>query len=240
VVRDLPQVIEAVRSGDGLGWHEHDQSLFHGTARFFRPGYATHLVPEWIPALDGVREKLEGGARVADIGCGYGASTILMAEAFPSSRFRGSDYHRESIEHARRSAERAGVADRVDFEVAGAQSFSGRDLDLVCIFDALHDMGDPLGAARHVREALADDGTWMIVEPNAGDCPEDNLNPVGRVFYAASTAICTPNAVSQEGGWALGAQAGEARLRELLEEAGFTRVRRAAETPFNLVLEARP
>jgi SAM-dependent methyltransferase len=240
VVRDLPQVTETIRTGDGMGWHEHDHALFHGTERFFRPGYATHLVNEWIPALEGVTEKLERGALVADIGCGHGASTILMAQAYPNTRFAGSDYHEGSIEHARRGADRAGVADRVTFETAGAQSFGGRGYDLVCIFDALHDMGDPVGAAKHVRQALADDGTWMIVEPNAGDRLEDNLNPVGRVFYSASTAVCTPNAVSQDGGWALGAQAGEAQLRRVLEEAGFTRVRRAAETPFNLVLEARP
>jgi SAM-dependent methyltransferase len=240
VVRDLPRITEVLKTGEGLGWHEHDPSLFHGTERFFRPGYATHLVPEWIPALDDVQQKLERGGLVADIGCGYGASTILMAEAYPSSRFCGSDYHEASIEHARRAAERAGVADRARFEVAGAQSFAGSGYDLVCIFDALHDMGDPVGAARHVRGALEPDGTWMIVEPNAGDRLEDNLNPVGRVFYSASTAICTPNAKSQDGGMALGAQAGEARLRDVLEQAGFTRVRRAAETPFNIVLEARP
>jgi SAM-dependent methyltransferase len=240
VVRDLAQVTETIRTGEGLGWHEHDHSLFHGTERFFRPGYATHLVSDWIPALEGVRDKLERGGRVADIGCGYGASTILMAQAFPNSRFYGSDYHDGSVEHARRGAERAGVADRATFETAGAQSFSGRGFDLVCIFDALHDMGDPVGAAAHVREALAPDGTWMIVEPNAGDRLEENLNPVGRVFYSASTAICTPNAASQGGAWTLGAQAGEARLRAVLGAAGFTRVRRAAETPFNLVLEARP
>jgi 2-polyprenyl-3-methyl-5-hydroxy-6-metoxy-1,4-benzoquinol methylase len=229
-----------MRSGEGMGWHEHDHALFHGTERFFRPGYATHLVHDWIPALEGVQSKLQAGASVADIGCGHGASTLLMAEAFPNSRFYGSDYHESSIEHARRNAERAGVAERTQFELASAQTFSGRELDLVCIFDALHDMGDPVGAARHVREALGADGTWMIVEPNAGDRLEDNLNPVGRVFYSASTAVCTPNAVSQDGAMVLGAQAGEARLRALLQQAGFTRVRRAAETPFNLVLEARP
>jgi SAM-dependent methyltransferase len=240
VVRDMPRIADVIRTGDGFGWHEHDEALFHGTERFFRPGYATHLVAEWIPALDGVIDKLERGARVADIGCGHGASTILMAQAFPRSVFIGSDYHEGSIEQARRSADRAGVADRVLFEVAGAQTFGGERLDLVCIFDALHDMGDPVGVGRHVHEALDPDGTWLIVEPHAGDRLEDNLNPVGRVFYSASTAICTPNARSQEGGWSLGAQAGEASLRAVLEEAGFSRVRRAAETPFNLVLEARP
>jgi SAM-dependent methyltransferase len=239
IVRDMPHITEVIRSGAGMGWHEHDHALFHGTERFFRPGYATHLVAEWIPALVGVSGKLERGARVADIGCGHGASTILMAKAFPNSVFIGSDYHAPSIEQARRTAEEAGVGDRVRFEVAGAQTFGGEDLDLVCIFDALHDMGDPVGAARRVRGALAPEGTWMIVEPRAGDRLEDNLNPVGRVFYSASTAICTPNAKSQDGGWALGAQAGETRLLDVLAQAGFTRVRRAAETPFNLVLEAK-
>jgi 2-polyprenyl-3-methyl-5-hydroxy-6-metoxy-1,4-benzoquinol methylase len=240
VVRDLPKIAEVLRTGHGLGWHEHDHALFHGTERFFRPGYATHLVAEWLPSLQGMTDRLEQGATVTDIGCGHGASTILMARAFPNSRFQGSDYHAASIERARRAAERAGVADRVTFEIAAADSFTGENLDLVCIFDALHDMGDPVGVARRVRQALAPDGTWMIVEPNAGDRLEENLNPVGRVFYSASTAICTPNAKSQEGGWVLGAQAGEARLRDVLVEAGFTHVRRAAETPFNLVLEARP
>ncbi len=239
VVRDLPEVTQVLRSGKGLGWHEHDDALFHGTERFFRPGYAAHLVSEWIPALDGVEEKLARGAEVADIGCGHGASTILMARSFPKSRVAGSDYHDSSIERAREQAERAGVADRATFEVAGADTFGGGPFDLACVFDALHDMGDPVAVARHVRNMLTPDGTWMIVEPNAGDRLEDNLNPVGRVFYAASTAICTPNARSQGGTLELGAQAGEARLREVLGQAGFTRVRRAAETPFNLVLEAR-
>jgi SAM-dependent methyltransferase len=240
VVRDLPKIVETLRTGEGLGWHEHDEALFHGTERFFRPGYVTHLVDDWIPALDGVREKLVRGGRVADIGCGHGASTLVMAEAFPNSRFSGSDYHEASVRAAQQAAKDAGCDDRVVFEVADARSFSGADFDLVCIFDALHDMGDPVGVARHVRDALARDGAWMIVEPNARDRVEDNLNPVGRVFYSASTAVCTPNAVSQDGGVALGAQAGEAQLRGVLEQAGFTRVRRAAETPFNMVLEARP
>jgi SAM-dependent methyltransferase len=249
VVKDAPHIERVFRSGEGFGWHEHDHDLFHGTERFFRPGYAAHLAAEWIPALDGVEDKLRSGARVADLGCGHGASTILMAEAYPASSFVGSDYHEASIEHARRAAERAGVADRVRFEVAAADAFTGpsgadtgigEGYDLVCIFDALHDMGDPVGAARHVREALAPDGTWLVVEPVAGDTLSENLNPVGRIFYSASTSLCVPNALSQGGHRALGAQAGEARLSEVLAEAGFSRVRRAAQTPFNLVLEARP
>jgi 2-polyprenyl-3-methyl-5-hydroxy-6-metoxy-1,4-benzoquinol methylase len=240
MVKDEPRVAERFRSGDGLAWHEHDPDLFEGTERFFRPGYLANLVDSWLPALDGVTDKLEAGARVADIGCGHGASTILMAEAYPRSIFVGSDYHEGSIEAARRSAEHAGVADRVTFELASAKAFAGGPFDLVCVFDALHDMGDPVGAARHVRSQLAPDGTWMVVEPFAKDAVEENLNPVGRVFYAASTLICTPASLSQEVGAALGAQAGEKRLTEVLTAGGFTRIRRAAETPFNLVLEARP
>jgi 2-polyprenyl-3-methyl-5-hydroxy-6-metoxy-1,4-benzoquinol methylase len=240
MVKDEPRVAERFRSGDGLAWHEHDHDLFEGTERFFRPGYLANLVDSWLPALDGVTDKLEAGARVADIGCGHGASTILMAEAYPRSTFVGSDYHEGSIEAARRSAEHAGVADRVTFELAPAKAFAGGPFDLVCVFDALHDMGDPVGAARHVRSQLAPDGTWMVVEPFAKDAVEENLNPVGRVFYAASTLICTPASLSQEVGAALGAQAGEKRLTEVLTAGGFTRIRRAAETPFNLVLEARP
>jgi 2-polyprenyl-3-methyl-5-hydroxy-6-metoxy-1,4-benzoquinol methylase len=240
LVRDTPQIIERFRSGDGLGWHEHDHDLFEGTERFFRPGYLASLVSAWLPALDGVVEKLQAGAVVADIGCGHGASTILLAQAFPESRFVGSDYHEPSIEAARRAAERAGVADRTRFEVATAKDFGGGPFDLVCVFDALHDMGDPAGAARHVRSQLADDGTWMVVEPQAGDTLQDNLNPVGKVFYAASTMVCTPASLDQEVGLALGAQAGEQRIAAVIREGGFTRVRRCAETPFNLVLEARP
>ena len=240
IVKDEPHITERFRSGEGMGWHEHDHDLFEGTERFFRPGYLANLVDAWLPSLDGVVEKLRAGARVADIGCGHGASTILMAEAFPASTFVGSDYHEGSIEAARRAAERAGVADRVTFEVASAKDFGGGPFDLVCVFDALHDMGDPVGAAAHVRSQLADDGTWMVVEPFAGDTVEDNLNPVGRVFYAGSTMLCTPASLSQEVGLALGAQAGEERLAEVLHEGGFSRVRRTAETPFNLVLEARP
>jgi 2-polyprenyl-3-methyl-5-hydroxy-6-metoxy-1,4-benzoquinol methylase len=240
IVKDEPQISERFRSGEGMGWHEHDHDLFEGTERFFRPGYLANLVDAWLPSLDGVVEKLQAGARVADIGCGHGASTILMATAFPRSSFVGSDYHEGSIEFARSAASRAGVDDRVTFEVASAKDFGGGPYDLVCVFDALHDMGDPVGAARHVRSQLVDDGTWMVVEPFAGDSVEENLNPVGRVFYAGSTMLCTPNSLSQEVGLALGAQAGEKRLAEVLHEGGFSRVRRTAETPFNLVLEVRP
>jgi SAM-dependent methyltransferase len=237
---DEDQIREAFRSGEGMGWHEHDHRLFRGTERFFRPGYRGHLVSEWIPALDGVQEKLERGAKVADIGCGHGASTIIMAEAFPNSEFSGFDYHEASIVRAREAAREAGVEDRIAFAVASAKDYPGTGYDLVCVFDCLHDMGDPVGASAHILETLADDGTWMIVEPFANDRVEDNLNPVGRVFYGASTVICTPASLDQEVGLALGAQAGQGRLTEVLEEGGFTRVRRATETPFNLILEARP
>jgi SAM-dependent methyltransferase len=237
---DEDRILEAFRSGEGMGWHEHDHRLFRGTERFFRPGYRAHLVAEWIPALEGVQEKLERGAKVADIGCGHGASTIIMAEAFPNSEFFGFDYHAPSIERAQAAAKDAGVDDRITFAIGAAKEYPGHGYDLVCVFDCLHDMGDPVGASRHVRESLDADGTWMIVEPFANDRVEDNLNPVGRVFYGASTVICTPASLSQEVGLALGAQAGEARLTEVLEEGGFTRVRRATETPFNLILEARP
>jgi SAM-dependent methyltransferase len=237
---DEDRILEAFRTGGGMGWHEHDHRLFRGTERFFRPGYKANLVAEWIPALDGVQEKLERGAKVADVGCGHGASTVIMAEAFPNSRFFGFDYHEASIERAREAAGEAGVGDRVEFAVASAKDYPGSDYDLVCVFDCLHDMGDPVGASAHVLQTLAGDGTWMIVEPFAGDSVQENLNPVGRVFYGASTVICTPASLAQEVGLALGAQAGEARLAEVLKEGGFTRVRRATETPFNLVLEARP
>jgi SAM-dependent methyltransferase len=235
----IPKLAKAFRTGLGVGWHEHDAALFHGTERFFRPGYAANLVSSWLPALDGVAARLDAGARVADVGCGHGASTLIMAEAFPASRFVGFDYHEPSIEHARAVAKAAGVADRVEFEVASAKTFPGR-FDLVTMFDCLHDMGDPAGAAAHVRQSLEADGTWMIVEPFANDRLEDNLNPVGRIFYAASTFICTPGSRAQEVGRCLGAQAGEARLRAVATEGGFKRFRRAAETPFNLVFEARP
>ena len=237
-VRTAPKVMEAFRTGKGVGWHEHEPDLFHGTERFFRPGYNANLVASWIPSLDGVAAKLEAGANVADVGCGYGASTIILAKAYPKSTFHGFDYHGPSLEVATKRAAEAGVADRVTFEVASAKTFAGR-YDLVTFFDCLHDMGDPVGAAAHVREALKPDGTWMLVEPFAHDKVEDNLNPIGRVFYSASTLICTPASLSQEVGAGLGAQAGEARMRGVMKEAGFTRFRRATETPFNLVYEIR-
>lgn len=239
-VKAEPKITAAFRSGAGLGWHEHDQGLFHGTERFFRPGYAANLVSSWIPALSGVEAKLQAGANVADVGCGLGASTILMAQAFPQSNFTGFDYHPASIELARQRAGAAGVADRVRFEVAVAKEYPGRGYDLVTFFDCLHDMGDPTGAAEHVRDTLKPDGTWMIVEPFAGDRLEDNLNPVGRAYYGASTLVCTPASLAQEVGAALGAQAGEARLREVVLAGGFKTFRRATQTPFNLVLEAKP
>ena len=239
-VKSEPRITEIFRSGEGMGWHEHDHRLFEGTERFFRPGYAVNLVPAWIPALEGVQAKLEKGGRVADIGCGHGSSTILMAKAFPASRLVGFDYHGPSIDSARQAATREGVGDRIGFEVASAKDYPGTGYDLVAFFDSLHDMGDPVGIARHVRQSLAPGGTWLLVEPFAHDRLEENLNPVGRMYYAASTMLCTPNSLSQEVGTALGAQAGEARLRKVATEAGFTRFRRAAETPFNLVLEARP
>jgi 2-polyprenyl-3-methyl-5-hydroxy-6-metoxy-1,4-benzoquinol methylase len=239
-VVDSPKIVEAARSGDGVGWHEHVHDVHEGCERFFRPGYNASLIQEWLPALDGVVAKLERGATVADIGCGHGSSTILMAQAFPNSTFVGSDYHDGSIETARRRAQEAGVSDRVRFDVAPAADYKGGGFDLVTMFDCLHDMGDPVGAARHVSSTLKPDGTWMIVEPNAGDRVEDNLNPVGRAFYSFSTLLCTPASLSQEVGLALGAQAGEARIRDVVTEGGLTRFRRAAETPFNLVFEARP
>jgi SAM-dependent methyltransferase len=237
---DEEKIIEAFRSGEGMGWHEHDHRLFRGTERFFKPGYRGHLVAEWIPALDGVQKKLEDGAKIADVGCGHGASTIIMAEAFPHSEFIGFDYHDASLERAREAAEEAGVGDRVSFQVASAKDFPGESYDLVAVFDCLHDMGDPVGASAHIHEALSPDGTWMIVEPFANDSVEENLNPVGRVFYGASTMICTPASLDQEVGLALGAQAGEERLTEVIKQGGFSEVHRATETPFNLVLEARP
>jgi 2-polyprenyl-3-methyl-5-hydroxy-6-metoxy-1,4-benzoquinol methylase len=239
-VLDSPRITDAARTGEGIGWHDHVHDVHEGCERFFRPGYNAHLVAEWLPALDGVVEKLERGALVADVGCGHGASTILMAQAFPNSRFVGSDYHAGSIETARERAREAGVSDRVRFEVEPAAAYGGSGYDLVTMFDCLHDMGDPVGAARHVRSTLAPDGTWMIVEPNAGDRVEDNLNPVGRAYYAFSTLLCTPASLSQEVGLALGAQAGEARIRDVVSAAGFSEFRRAAETPFNLVFGARP
>jgi SAM-dependent methyltransferase/transcriptional regulator with XRE-family HTH domain len=239
-LRAESRIVDAFRTGAGVGWHEHHQDVFAGCERFFRPGYAANLVESWLPALDGVVEKLRRGARVADVGCGHGASTLLMADAFPSSTFVGSDYHHGSIDAARQRAAVGESAGRVSFEVASAQGFGGGPYDLVTTFDCLHDMGDPLAAARHIRQRLAGDGTWMVVEPAAGDSVTDNLNPIGRVYYSFSTFLCVPNALSQDGGYSLGAQAGEEPIRQLATDAGFTRFRRVAETPFNLVYEVRP
>ncbi len=240
LIKDEEKIARAFQSGRGVGWHEHHHDLFTGTERFFRPGYTANLVSSWIPSLDGMHAKLEAGALAADVGCGHGASTILMAREYPRSEFVGFDYHQASIEHARKAAAQAGLDGRVSFEVATAKEYPGDGYDLVTMFDCLHDMGDPVGAAAHVRRTLTADGTWMIVEPYAADRIEDNLNPVGRVFYGASTLVCTPAPRDQEVGLALGAQAGEARLREVVTDGGFTRFRRATETPFNIVLEARP
>lgn len=239
-VHDTTDIIAAARDGAGFGWHQHGTDVHVGCERFFRPGYHANLIGTWLPALDGVVEKLEGGAVVADVGCGHGASTILMAQAFPASTFIGSDYHAESIAVAKERAAEAGVGDRVTFEVAAAGALAGRNLDLVTMFDCLHDMGDPIGAARQVREALADDGTWMVVEPMAGDHVEDNLNPVGRAYYGFSTLLCTPASLSQDVGMALGTQAGPARIRDVATAGGFGRFRSVAETPFNRVFEVRP
>ncbi len=236
----VPRITEAFRSGAGLGWHEQDADVFTGCEQFFRPGYIANLIPAWIPALDGVEDKLRAGANVADIGCGLGASTILLAQEYRNSRFTGSDYHDQSIELARKHAGDAGVTDRVTFEVASAATFPGTGYDLAATFDCLHDMGDPLAAAKHVRQALKPDGTWLIVEPYATDEVAGNMNPIGRVYYNFSTLLCVPNALSQSGGYALGAQAGEAAIRQVVTDAGFTRFRRATETPFNLVYEVRP
>jgi SAM-dependent methyltransferase len=239
-VLDSPRIMEAARSGAGFGWHQHVPDVLDGCERFFRPGYNASLIAQWLPALDGVVGKLERGALVADVGCGHGSSAILMAQAFPNSTIVGSDYHGGSIETARRRAREAGVDGRVQFETAPASAYGGTGYDLVTMFDCLHDMGDPVGAARHVHSTLKPDGTWMIVEPMAADRVEGNLNPVGRAYYAFSTLLCTPASLSQEVGLALGAQAGEARIRDVVTAAGFTRFRRAAETPINLVFEARP
>ncbi len=237
--RAQPRIADRFRRGGGLDWGEHDPILFEGTERFFRPNYAAHLVREWIPALAGVEAKLRRGARVADVGCGHGSSTILLAQAYPKSTFVGIDYHPPSIRTARARARKAGVSRRTTFEVAKSTDYPGTGYDLVTFFDCLHDMSDPAGAAKHVRKTLDRDGTWMLVEPFANDRPEENHNPVGRIYYGASTMICVPVSLKHHGP-ALGAQAGEARLRRLIRKAGFTRFRRAARTPFNLVLEARP
>jgi 2-polyprenyl-3-methyl-5-hydroxy-6-metoxy-1,4-benzoquinol methylase len=239
-VIDSPRITEAARSGEGIGWGDHVHDVHEGCERFFRPSYNAHLVAEWLPALDGVVEKLERGVRVADVGCGHGASTILMAKSFPNSTYHGFDAHAGSIATANERGAAAGVGDRATFKAEPASSYSGQGYDLVTMFDCLHDMGDPAGAARHVRSTLAPDGTWMIVEPRAGDRVEENLNPVGRAYYSFSTLLCTPASLSQEVGLALGAQAGEARIREIVTGAGFSSFRRVAETPFNMVFEAKP
>jgi SAM-dependent methyltransferase len=239
-VMDSPRIVDAATTGAGIGWHDHVHDVHEGCERFFRTSYNAHLVAEWLPALDGVVAKLEQGGSVADVGCGHGASTVLMARAFPRSRFTGFDYYDDSIETASERAAKAGVAERVEFVKASAASYPGSGFDLVTMFDCLHDMGDPAGAARHVRQSLAPDGTWMIVEPKAGDRVEENLNPVGRAYYGFSTLLCTPSSLSQEVGLALGAQAGESRIRDVVLGAGFSSFRRVAETPFNMVFEARP
>jgi 2-polyprenyl-3-methyl-5-hydroxy-6-metoxy-1,4-benzoquinol methylase len=238
MMRAEPKICEAFRTGSGLGWGEHDPCLFRGTERFFRPGYANNLVASWLPALDGVVAMLERGATVADVGCGHGASTVLMAKAFPQSQFVGFDFHQPSIDRASQSTREAGVADRVRFEKAGAKEFPGR-YDLIACFDCLHDMGDPVGTASHIRSALNPSGTWMVVEPFANDETVDNLNPIGRMFYSASTMVCTPASRAQEVGLALGTQAGPKRLTEVIKAGGFSRVRVATQTPFNLIIEAR-
>jgi ubiquinone/menaquinone biosynthesis C-methylase UbiE len=239
-LRAESQITEAFRTGAGMAWHEHHTDVFTGTELFFRPGYLANLTSSWLPALTGVEEKLLAGGRIADVGCGLGASTVLLAQRYPDAAIVGSDYHETSIELARKRAAERGVGERVRFEVASAQAFAGTGYDLVATFDCLHDMGDPLAAARHIRRALAGDGSWLIVEPFAGDAVEENLNPVGRAFYSFSSYLCVPNARSQDGGYALGAQAGEAAIREVVLAAGFSEFRRAAQTPFNLVFEARP
>jgi SAM-dependent methyltransferase len=237
---DHERLSDAFRTGAGVGWERHDERLFSGVWRLFRPSYEAYLTAEWIPALDGIADRLAAGASVADVGCGLGASTIIMAQEYSHSTFVGYDYHQPSIETARKAAADAGVNRRARFELASAADFHGTGFDLICLFDCLHDMGDPVGAARHIRQALASDGALLLVEPNAGDALEENLNPVGRTFYGFSTAVCTPASLAQPVGLGLGAQAGQARLTEVLTEAGFSLVRRAAQTPFSLVLEARP
>jgi len=236
---DEPKTTKAFRSGEGVPWGDHSTCLFCGTDRFFRPMYAANLIESWIPALDGVKEKLEAGAKIADVGCGHGSSTIIMAQAFPNSTFHGFDFHGPSIDQAREHARAAGVANNTIFEVTAAKNYPGENYDLVAMFDALHDMGDPVGASKQVASTLAEDGTFMLVEPFAEDNLEDNLNPLGQIYYSFSTEVCVPNSLSQEVGLALGAQAGQKRLTEVLNEGGLTRVRRAAETPTNMVLEAR-
>jgi SAM-dependent methyltransferase len=240
MLRAEPMITEAFRTGAGVGWHQHHDDVFVGVDAFYRPGYVANLVPSWIPALDGVEAKLTAGARVADVGCGLGTSSVLIAEAYPLTTVVGSDYHAESIDLARKKAAEAGLGDRISFEVANAQTFSGAGYDLVAMFDCLHDMGDPVGAARRVREALAPDGTWLLVEPAAADAFDGTVDPMTRLYYSGSTFLCVPNALSQSGGYALGAQAGEVATREVAQKAGFTRFRRVLQTPSNLVYEIRP
>jgi len=240
VMHDEPRLSECLRSGKGFGWHEHDPQLFPATDRFFRPGYAANLMQSWIPALEGVEAKLKRGARAADVGCGLGSSTLLLAKVFPESQIVGFDYHPSSIELARKKARDQGLGDKVTFEVSGAKDFPGQDYDFIATFDCIHDMGDPVGALARIRKALKPDGTLMIVEPYAEDTLEKNLNAVGRIYYGFSTTLCTPSAKSQSGGYSLGAQAGEPRMREVATKAGFTRFRRATQTPFNIIYEARP
>ncbi|MET0927868.1 MAG: class I SAM-dependent methyltransferase [Aeromicrobium sp.] len=239
-IRDTPSIVEAARRGDGVGWHEHNPDVHVGCERFFAPSYRAHLVEEWLPACEGVVDALAGGGRVADVGCGHGSSTILMAQAFPQARFVGSDYHEASILTARERAAQAGVGDRIEFVTESAQVLDGQGYDLVTTFDCLHDMGDPVGAARHIRGLVGEDGTWMIVEPVAGDAVQDNFNPVGRAYYGFSTLLCTPTSLAQDVGLALGTQAGPARIRDVVTAGGFTRFRLVAQTPFNNVFEARP
>jgi SAM-dependent methyltransferase len=236
---DEEKTIEAFRTGRGIGWDEHNPRLYRGVAAFYRNAYQGQLVSDWLPALENGTEKLNAGAKMADVGCGYGHSTIIMAEAFPGSRFWGFDIHPDSIEAARRNAKTRGVGDRVTFEVADAKNYPAQGFDLICFFDCLHDMGDPVGAARHAREALSPNGSIMLVEPYANDRVEDNLNPIGRLYYSASTTLCCAHSLSEEG-MALGAQAGEKKLARILKEAGFRTIRAAKKTPFNLILEAQP
>jgi SAM-dependent methyltransferase len=239
-IRDTPSIVAAARRGDGVGWHEHNEDVHVGCERFFAPSYRAHLVGEWLPACDGVVDKLGAGGRAIDVGCGHGASTVLMAQAFPDARFVGSDYHQASIDTARQRAVEAGVGDRIQFVTESAQALDGDGYDLATTFDCLHDMGDPVGAARHIRGLLDDDGTWMIVEPAAGDHVQDNFNPVGRAYYGFSTLLCTPSSLAQDVGLALGTQAGPARIRDVVTAGGFSRFRLVAQTPFNNVFEARP
>ena len=239
-IKSEAKITEAFRTGEGVGWHEHDAELFHGTERFYKPLYRTNLIQNWIPALDGVKQKLEAGALVADVGCGYGFSTILMAQAFPQSHFVGFDYHKPSIRAAKKRSLAAGVSDRVKFEAVAAQDIPAAGYDLVTSFDCVHDMGDPVGAAKQILKALKPDGTWMIVEPYAGDTVEENFSPIGRLYYCASVTLCVAGALSQDVGLALGCQAGETRLKKVIMSSGFTRFRRAAETLVNIVYEARP